>query len=182
MVNQHEWLPLAPTVKPNQLVPRSFRVDYIAGQPRLKIWNTRPDSILTFYIDTADTPIEIRTSVTSLPIYTSAACGNHAIPFSHRDILYAKRLASSVWLAQLTTTIQVSGPMAQVTTAADWAPYIPVSLFTRLLSFARSAWVMVMVDNPLTWKLFKGRNELDDIEGEHTDSRPFRPPIERTKC
>ncbi|TFK94897.1 aromatic compound dioxygenase [Polyporus arcularius HHB13444] len=55
--------------------------------------------------------------------------------------------------------------MAQVTTAADWAPYIPVSLFTRLLSFARSAWVMVMVDNPLTWRLFKGRNELDDIEG-----------------
>ncbi|RPD67467.1 aromatic compound dioxygenase [Lentinus tigrinus ALCF2SS1-7] len=53
----------------------------------------------------------------------------------------------------------------QVTTAADWAPYVPVSLFTRLISFARSAWVMVMVDNPVFWKLFRGKNELDDVEG-----------------
>ena len=60
--------------------------------------------------------------------------------------------------------------MAQITTAADWAPYVPVSLLTRLFSFARSTWVMVMVDNPITWKLFKGKNELDDVEGEHLAS------------
>ena len=57
--------------------------------------------------------------------------------------------------------------MSQVTTAADWAPYIGVSLLRRLFSFARSAWVMFVVDNPLSWRWgFRGKYLHDDIEGE----------------
>ncbi|KAI0363537.1 aromatic compound dioxygenase [Pilatotrama ljubarskyi] len=56
--------------------------------------------------------------------------------------------------------------MAQVSTVADWAPHIGVGLLTRLISFIRSAWIMVVVDNPLAWSFgFRGRNEKDDVEG-----------------
>ncbi|KAI0371451.1 aromatic compound dioxygenase [Pilatotrama ljubarskyi] len=56
--------------------------------------------------------------------------------------------------------------MPQVATVADWAPHVGVSLFTRLASFIRSTWVMIVVDNPLTWKLgFRGQNEQEDVEG-----------------
>ncbi|KAI0751159.1 Intradiol ring-cleavage dioxygenase [Daedaleopsis nitida] len=56
--------------------------------------------------------------------------------------------------------------MSQVATAADWAPYIGVSLSRRLFSFARSAWIMFVVDNPLMWKWgFRGKYANDDIEG-----------------
>ncbi|KAI9057667.1 aromatic compound dioxygenase [Trametes sanguinea] len=56
--------------------------------------------------------------------------------------------------------------MTQVATVADWAPRLSVSLLTRLVSFTRSAFVMTVVENPLTWKLgIRGSNEMDDIEG-----------------
>ncbi|KAL1940065.1 hypothetical protein VTO73DRAFT_9400 [Trametes versicolor] len=56
--------------------------------------------------------------------------------------------------------------MPQVSTIADWAPLVGVSFFTRLFSALRSTWVMVVVDNPLSWKLgFRGQNEQDDVEG-----------------
>ncbi|KAI0832883.1 Intradiol ring-cleavage dioxygenase [Trametes gibbosa] len=56
--------------------------------------------------------------------------------------------------------------MSQVATVADWAPPVGVSFFTRAASILRSTWVMVVVDNPLSWKFgFRGRNEQDDIEG-----------------
>ncbi|KAL7282757.1 hypothetical protein ACG7TL_004232 [Trametes sanguinea] len=56
--------------------------------------------------------------------------------------------------------------MTQVATVADWAPRLSVSLLTRLVSFTRSAFVMTVVENPLTWKLgIRGSNEMEDIEG-----------------
>ena len=56
--------------------------------------------------------------------------------------------------------------MPQVATVADWAPHVGVGILTRLVSFARSALIMTVVDNPLTWKLgFRGTNEKDDVEG-----------------
>ncbi|KAI0650900.1 Intradiol ring-cleavage dioxygenase [Trametes meyenii] len=56
--------------------------------------------------------------------------------------------------------------MSTVSTVADWAPHVGVSLFTRLVSFVRSAWVMVVVDNPLSWRWgYRGQNEKDDVEG-----------------
>ncbi|KAJ8457438.1 hypothetical protein ONZ51_g11535 [Trametes cubensis] len=56
--------------------------------------------------------------------------------------------------------------MPQVVTVADWAPHVGVGILTRLVSFARSALIMTVVDNPLTWKLgFRGTNEKDDVEG-----------------
>ncbi len=58
--------------------------------------------------------------------------------------------------------------MPQVSTIADWAPLVGVSFFTRLFSALRSTWVMVVVDNPLSWKLgFRGQNEQDDVEGAY---------------
>ncbi|KAH9854881.1 Intradiol ring-cleavage dioxygenase [Lenzites betulinus] len=56
--------------------------------------------------------------------------------------------------------------MSQVATVADWAPPITVSLITRAASIIRSTYVMLVVDNPLSWKFgFRGQNEQDDIEG-----------------
>ncbi|CDO77203.1 hypothetical protein BN946_scf184747.g16 [Trametes cinnabarina] len=56
--------------------------------------------------------------------------------------------------------------MNQVATVADWAPHLDVGLLTRLISFARSAFVMTIVDNPIVWALgFRGTNEKDDVEG-----------------
>ncbi|KAI0638639.1 Intradiol ring-cleavage dioxygenase [Trametes polyzona] len=56
--------------------------------------------------------------------------------------------------------------MAQVSTVANWAPPVGVSLFTRLYFVLRSTWVTIVVDNPLAWKLgFRGKNAQDDVEG-----------------
>lgn len=62
--------------------------------------------------------------------------------------------------------------MSQVTTAANWAPYISVSLFRRLFSIVRTSWIMLVVDNPLSWRWgFRGRKSVnDDIEGTQTDT------------
>ncbi|KAI0774690.1 Intradiol ring-cleavage dioxygenase [Trametes elegans] len=57
--------------------------------------------------------------------------------------------------------------MAQVQpTFADWAPPTGTSIVTRLASFVRSTFVMLIVDNPLAWKLgSRGQNEKADVEG-----------------
>lgn len=56
--------------------------------------------------------------------------------------------------------------MSQVPTVADWAPSAGVSLFTRVYSALRSSYVMLVVDNPLSWTFgFRGQNAQDDIEG-----------------
>lgn len=62
--------------------------------------------------------------------------------------------------------------MSQVPTVADWAPSAGVSLFTRIYSALRSSYVMLVVDNPLSWTFgFRGQNAQDDIEGTCTCRR-----------
>ena len=60
--------------------------------------------------------------------------------------------------------------LTQPTSLADWAPHGSVSLFTRLLSYLRSAWINLVHDNPIAWKLgLRGRaNAFEDMEGECT--------------
>ena len=62
--------------------------------------------------------------------------------------------------------------LTQPTTLADWAPQGSVSLFTRILSHLRSAWINLFHDNPVAWKLgLRGRaNAFEDMEGMHTRS------------
>ncbi|KAI1795015.1 Intradiol ring-cleavage dioxygenase [Ganoderma leucocontextum] len=55
----------------------------------------------------------------------------------------------------------------RTTLASDWAPHVSVSFFTRLLSYLRSTWVMLVYDNPIAWRLgLRGRpNDFEDMEG-----------------
>ncbi|KAM5542398.1 hypothetical protein V8D89_003857 [Ganoderma adspersum] len=57
--------------------------------------------------------------------------------------------------------------LTQPTTLADWAPQGSVSVFTRLLSYLRSAWINLVHDNPIAWKIgLRGRaNAFEDMEG-----------------
>ncbi|KAH9854880.1 Intradiol ring-cleavage dioxygenase [Lenzites betulinus] len=56
--------------------------------------------------------------------------------------------------------------MNKFNTRISWGPLMPITLVTLVISVIRSIWIVLVVDNVLSWKLgFRGHNEQDDVEG-----------------